>query len=186
MYKRLPIPQFCLEFLFRSNFYFKEHPPTVLSDKPVDVVRPTYTHYKVQITQLHSSLHKYEVLSPLYTWQCHSGWSFAYNCNTNVASSTCKVHRPWALFRATTVLDLGEDVCTECIYLHVWAWWVILTLSPKQKVICTRGYTHLSMDARYPAWTRSVIGRLISIMVRYNIVVYNSCHKQLTSVRVSV
>ena len=32
------------------------------SDKPVDVVR----HYKVQITQLPSSLHKYEVLSPRY------------------------------------------------------------------------------------------------------------------------
>ena len=59
-----PIPQFFLNFLLRSKTYLKEHPPSAsvanrdfpLSSKPEDVVRLVYTHYKVQITQLHSGL----------------------------------------------------------------------------------------------------------------------------------
>ena len=64
-------PPVCLEFQLRSNFYLKEHPPHCKWDIPyclkqVDVVKLTYTHYKVQITQLHSSLHKYEVWSDMF------------------------------------------------------------------------------------------------------------------------
>ena len=58
-----PIPQFFPNFLLRSKTYLKERPPRVsvarefpLSSKPEDVVRLVYTHYKVQITQLHSGL----------------------------------------------------------------------------------------------------------------------------------
>ena len=59
-----PIPQFFLNFLLRSKTYLKERPPSAsvanrdfpLSSKPEDVVRLVYTHYKVQITQLHSGL----------------------------------------------------------------------------------------------------------------------------------
>ena len=59
-----PIPQFFLNFLLRSKTYLKERPPSAsvakrdfpLSSKPEDVVRVVYTHYKVQITQLHSGL----------------------------------------------------------------------------------------------------------------------------------
>ena len=60
----LPIPQFFPNFLLRSKTYLKERPPSArvvsrefpLSSKPEDVVRLVYTHYKVQITQLHSGL----------------------------------------------------------------------------------------------------------------------------------
>ena len=59
-----PIPQFSLDFLLRSKTYLKERSPSAsvanrdfpLSSKPEDVVRLVYTHYKVQITQLHSGL----------------------------------------------------------------------------------------------------------------------------------
>ena len=59
-----PIPQFFLNFLLRSKTYLKERPRSAsvanrdfpLSSKPEDVVRVVYTHYKVQITQLHSGL----------------------------------------------------------------------------------------------------------------------------------
>ena len=59
-----PIPQFFLNFLLRSKTYLKERPPSAsvanrdfpLSSKPEDVMRVVYTHYKVQITQLHSGL----------------------------------------------------------------------------------------------------------------------------------
>ena len=59
-----PIPQFFPNFLLRSKTYLKERPPRVsvanrefpLSSKLEDVVRLVYTHYKVQITQLHSGL----------------------------------------------------------------------------------------------------------------------------------
>ena len=59
-----PIPQFFLNFLLRSKTYLKErtHSASVanrdfpLSSKREDVVRLVYTHYKVQITQLHSGL----------------------------------------------------------------------------------------------------------------------------------
>ena len=59
-----PIPHFFLNFLLRSKTYLKERPPSAsvanrdfpLSSKPEDVVRLVYTHYKVQITQLHSGL----------------------------------------------------------------------------------------------------------------------------------
>ena len=59
-----PIPQFFLNFLLRSKTYLKECLPSAsvanrdfpLSSKPEDVVRVVYTHYKVQITQLHSGL----------------------------------------------------------------------------------------------------------------------------------
>ena len=58
-------PQFCLNFLLRSKTYLKERPPSAsianrefpLSNKPEDVVGLVYTHYKVQIAQLHSGLH---------------------------------------------------------------------------------------------------------------------------------
>ena len=48
----LPIPQFSLDFLLRSETYLKERPPSVsiafqLSNKVQDVVRLVYTHYKV-------------------------------------------------------------------------------------------------------------------------------------------
>ena len=60
----LLIPQFFLNFLLRSKTYLKERPPSAsvanrdfpLSSKPEDVVRVVYTHYKVQITQLHNGL----------------------------------------------------------------------------------------------------------------------------------
>ena len=60
----LPIPQFFLNFLLRSKTCLKERPPSAsvanrdfpLSSKPEDMVRVVYTHYKVQITQLHSGL----------------------------------------------------------------------------------------------------------------------------------
>ena len=59
-----PIPQFFLNFLLRSKTYLKERQPSTsianrdfpLSSKPEDVVRVVYTHYKVQITQLHRGL----------------------------------------------------------------------------------------------------------------------------------
>ena len=56
-----PTPQFPLNFLLRSKTYLKECPPSAnrefpLSSKLEDVVRLVYTHYKVQITQLHSGL----------------------------------------------------------------------------------------------------------------------------------
>ena len=59
-----PTPQFPPNFLLRSKTYLKECPPSAsvanrefpLSSKPEDVVRLVYTHYKVQITQLHSGL----------------------------------------------------------------------------------------------------------------------------------
>ena len=56
-----PTPQFPPNFLLRSKTYLKESPPRAnreftLSSKPEDVVRLVYTHYKVQITQLHSGL----------------------------------------------------------------------------------------------------------------------------------
>ena len=66
-----PIPQFFLNFLLRSKTYLKERPPcasvanrdfplsstlTTSSGLLEDVVRMVYTHYKVQITQLHSGL----------------------------------------------------------------------------------------------------------------------------------
>ena len=59
-----PIPQFFLNFLLRSKTYLKERPPSAsvanrefpLSSKPEDMVRLVYTHYKVQITQLHCGL----------------------------------------------------------------------------------------------------------------------------------
>ena len=57
-------PQFFPNFLLRFKNYLKERPlcPSVayrefpLSSKPEDVVRLVYTHYKVQITQMHSGL----------------------------------------------------------------------------------------------------------------------------------
>ena len=60
----LPIPQFCLYFLLESKIYSKERPPSasiangdfLLSSKPEDVVRLVYTHYREQITLLHSGL----------------------------------------------------------------------------------------------------------------------------------
>ena len=57
----LPIPQFSANFLPRSKTYLKERPPSAnrefpSSSKLEDVVRLVYTHYKVQITQLHSGL----------------------------------------------------------------------------------------------------------------------------------
>ena len=60
----LPIPQFFPNFLLKSKTYLKERPTSAgltnkefpLSSKPEDVVRLVYTHYKVQITQLHSGL----------------------------------------------------------------------------------------------------------------------------------
>ena len=59
-----PIPQFFPNFLLRSKTYLKERPHRAsianrefpLSSKPEDVVRLVNTHYKVQITQLHSGL----------------------------------------------------------------------------------------------------------------------------------
>ena len=60
-----PIPQFCLNFLLRSKTYLKECLPSAIianrefppSNKLDDLVRLVYTHYKVQITQLHGGLH---------------------------------------------------------------------------------------------------------------------------------
>ena len=74
-----PIPQFFPNFLLRSKTYLKECPPSAsianrefpLSSKHEDVVRLVYTHYKVQITQLHSGLLYYKVLSPL----CHAQYA---------------------------------------------------------------------------------------------------------------
>ena len=48
MHECPPIPQFCLEFLLRSNFYFKECPPSVSIANGIfptqwTVVRLTYT-----------------------------------------------------------------------------------------------------------------------------------------------
>ena len=59
-----PTPQFSPNFLLRSKTYLKERPPSAsvanrefsLSSKLEDVVRLVYTHYKVQIIQLHSGL----------------------------------------------------------------------------------------------------------------------------------
>ena len=59
-----PPTPFFPNFLLRSKTYLKERPPRArvanrelpLSSKPEDVVRLVYTHYKVQITQLHSGL----------------------------------------------------------------------------------------------------------------------------------
>ena len=59
-----PAPEFCLDFLLRSKTYLKEHLSSTsvanrdfpLSSKPEDVMRLVYTHYKVQITLLHSGL----------------------------------------------------------------------------------------------------------------------------------
>ena len=59
-----PIPQFFPNFLLRSKTHLKERPPSAsvtntefpLSSKLEDMVRLVYTHYKVQITQLHSDL----------------------------------------------------------------------------------------------------------------------------------
>ena len=60
-----PTTQFFPNFLLRSKTYLKERPPSasvanrefpLSSTEPEDVVRLVYTHYKVQITQLHSGL----------------------------------------------------------------------------------------------------------------------------------
>ena len=58
-----PIPRVFPNFLLRSKTYLKERPPRASvaignfrSSKNEDVVRLVYTHYKVQITQLHSGL----------------------------------------------------------------------------------------------------------------------------------
>ena len=51
-----PIPLFCLNFLLRSKT-FEIADRYILSSKPENVVRLVYTHYKVQITLLHSGLH---------------------------------------------------------------------------------------------------------------------------------
>ena len=72
-----PTPQFSLDFLLRSKIYLKERPPSAnrdfpLSSKPEDVVRLVYSHYKVQITQLHSGLLLYKVLSPR---GCHAQYA---------------------------------------------------------------------------------------------------------------
>ena len=69
-----PIPKFSLDFLLRSKAYLKECPPSAnianrefpLSSLLEDVVRLVYTHYKLQIPQLHSGLHYYKVFSSGY------------------------------------------------------------------------------------------------------------------------
>ena len=68
-----PIPQFWLHLLLRSKTYLKENPPIAnrefpLSNKPEAGgcgKTGLYTHYKMQITQLHSGL-VHDVVHYLY------------------------------------------------------------------------------------------------------------------------
>ena len=53
----LPIPQFSLDFLLGSKTYLKECPPNREFPLLKDVVKLVYTHYKVQVAQLHGGLY---------------------------------------------------------------------------------------------------------------------------------